>query len=594
MINHIWQSTWFAIAAGLLTLAFRKNGAQVRYALWFAASVKFLVPFFLLTSIGKQFEMPSADHQAPTFAIAQTVVEVSQPFSGPSTVASTSRNVPDWIPIALGCTWICGFTGVIMIRLRNWRAIRAAIRHSVQLDVPTIPKSIEVRMSTELLGPSVIGLLRPVLLLPAGIADRLTPAQFEAVVAHEISHIRRRDNLTAAIHMVVEALFWFHPLVWWIGARMLEERERACDEGVLRLGNQPGDYVEGILSVCKLYIESPLPSVAGVTGSNLKKRIEAILTKGVSCELSFVNKVTLAVAAIVAIAAPVAIGILPAARAQSPDSSPKPKFDVASIRPCSVGPVGEPGGEGKGGLKSKRDGEGVPGLNRMNFCAPLRQFIMIAYNPRGVIAFPDIVQGGPGWIDSDRYQINAKTERIVSSVDIQSAMLQALLEDRFQLKLHRETREVPGYVLTVAKGGIKMPPVPEGSCISLDPKNPPVAPPPIEKVCGPQPRFRSVNNGVRTLLIHGYTLPEFALFASGMSYRPVTDKTGVPGRFDFHLEFVMDDSVPGAMVGPPPEDPSRGPSFFTALQEQLGLKLEPAKGMRDYLVIDHVERPSEN
>ena len=78
--------------------------------------------------------------------------------------------------------------------------------------------------------------------------------------------------------MIVEAMFWFHPLVWWIGVRLLEERERACDEKVLRPGNEPRDYAEGILNVCKLYVESPLVCMSGVTGSDLRKRIQAILT----------------------------------------------------------------------------------------------------------------------------------------------------------------------------------------------------------------------------------------------------------------------------------------------------------------------------
>ena len=75
----------------------------------------------------------------------------------------------------------------------------------------------------------------------------------------------------------MEAVFWFHPLVWWIGARLVEERERACDEGVLTLGNEPRTYADAILSVCKLYVESPLVCVSGVTGADLKKRIEAIM-----------------------------------------------------------------------------------------------------------------------------------------------------------------------------------------------------------------------------------------------------------------------------------------------------------------------------
>ena len=81
--------------------------------------------------------------------------------------------------------------------------------------------------------PGVFGIFRPVLLVPEGITDRLTPAQWKTILTHELCHVRRRDNLTAAIHMAIEAIFWFHPLVWWIGKRLIDERERACDEEVL-------------------------------------------------------------------------------------------------------------------------------------------------------------------------------------------------------------------------------------------------------------------------------------------------------------------------------------------------------------------------
>ena len=111
------------------------------------------------------------------------------------------------------------------------------------------------------------------LLLPEGIANRLTPEQLQTILDHELCHVRRRDNLTAAIHMLVESVFWFHPLVWWIGARLVEERERACDEQVLRSGNEPRAYAEGILKVCQFYLASKLACVAGVSGAQLKMRI---------------------------------------------------------------------------------------------------------------------------------------------------------------------------------------------------------------------------------------------------------------------------------------------------------------------------------
>ena len=158
---------------------------------------------------------------------------------------------------------------------------------------------------------------------PRVSSERLTPSQLEAVLAHELCHVRRRDNLFASIHMIVEAVFWFHPLVWWIGARLVEERERACDEDVLSLGNQPRIYADAILNVCKLYVESPLVCVSGVTGSDIKRRIEAIMTNRRVQTLNRAKKILLATAGFAALVGPVVIGVVigighvPAIHAQS-------------------------------------------------------------------------------------------------------------------------------------------------------------------------------------------------------------------------------------------------------------------------------------
>ena len=148
---------------------------------------------------------------------------------------------------------------------------------------------------------------------------RSNPVQLEAILAHELCHVRRRDNLTAAIHMLVQAIFWFHPLVWWLGVRLVDERERACDEEVLRLGTAPQAYAEGILSVCKLYVESPLACMSGVSGSNLRKRIEAIMGNRTIADLNGSKKLLLTALGIATIAAPIGAGLLttPLNRAQT-------------------------------------------------------------------------------------------------------------------------------------------------------------------------------------------------------------------------------------------------------------------------------------
>ena len=135
--------------------------------------------------------------------------------------------------------------------------------------------------------------------------------------------------------MVVETVFWFHPLVWWLGSRLMQERELACDEDVLRSGSEPEAYAEGILKICERYMESPSKCMAGVTGANLKKRIEAIMDHRSTLKLSFAKKAALAIAGTLAVAIPVILGITnaPLLRAQA---DPNLRFEVASVRRVDI------------------------------------------------------------------------------------------------------------------------------------------------------------------------------------------------------------------------------------------------------------------
>ncbi len=304
LASHLWQSTWFAVAVGLLTLLFRGNRAQVRFALWLCASIKFLVPFAPLIDSARQLAPP-----APTPAIAERLaMTLAEPAGSVASAApSLSQPATGWLAAALALLWACGLATIALMRLRGWWRVRAALHASRAVDIEA---AVPVRASAGLLEPGVVGVFRPVLLIPDGIAGRLTPPQLASVLAHELCHVRRRDNLAASIHMVVEALFWFHPLVWWVGARMVEERERACDEAVLSLGNAPQDYAEAILGVCKLYVESPLVCVSGVTGANLKKRLEAIMNQRIGERLSIAKKLLLTGAGAAALVAPVLLGVL--------------------------------------------------------------------------------------------------------------------------------------------------------------------------------------------------------------------------------------------------------------------------------------------
>jgi uncharacterized protein (TIGR03435 family) len=328
MANHLWQSTAFAAVVWLLALALRGNQARTRYWLWMIASAKFLIPFSLLIAAGGYLR-PHAAAPIATPVVSAVMEQMTQPFSqtlsltdiAPTSAApSAAAHGGGLLPMILLSVWACGSLIVTFSWWSRWRTIHAAVREASYM---TSIANMPVLSSPSLLEPGAFGIFRPVLLLPEGIRDRLTTAQLSAILAHEICHVRRRDNLTAAIHMMVEAAFWFHPATWWIRARLVEERERACDEAVLQSGSEALVYAEGILNVCKFYVESPLACVSGVTGSDLKKRIVRIMSEQVARKLDFSRKLLLSAAGLLAVAAPVVFGVVHAtvSRAQSQDET---------------------------------------------------------------------------------------------------------------------------------------------------------------------------------------------------------------------------------------------------------------------------------
>jgi len=303
LTSHLWQSTLFALAVGSLTLLVRKNSARVRYCMWLAASAKFLVPFAALTAVGARIPWPLAVHgMGPSMATL-----ISQFGLGGTRAPAAHADLSGLFLPALGVFWLLGAIAVVARSFAGWMRIHHALRDSTHASLAFV---IPVRSSAVQLEPAVVGILRPVLLLPRGIEQRLTPEQVLTVLAHERCHVVWRDNLAAALHMLVEALFWFHPLIWWLGKRLVDERERACDERVLADGHPPENYAEGILRVCEHYLESRLACAAGVAGANLRQRIEAIMNNRLIERLTGIQKLVIAAAASATIAVPFAAGVL--------------------------------------------------------------------------------------------------------------------------------------------------------------------------------------------------------------------------------------------------------------------------------------------
>lgn len=571
LFNHLWQSTLFAAAMAALSLVFRNNHARTRHALWLAASLKFLLPFSLLVAIGDLAQWRNAPVPRQTAEYFTKAVEsVSQPFAAP-VVAHQSAAAPmaNYLPALLLAIWCSGFAAILLTWFGRYRRITTAVRSARPLPLES---EVPVRSTTQHLEPGIFGILRPVLLLPDGITDRLTTQQLAAILTHEMCHVRRRDNLTSVLHMAVQAIFWFHPLLWWIGARLVEERELACDEEVLRLGNPPHIYAEGMLNVCRFYLESPLPCVSGVTGGELRKRIEGIMSNRIARRLPATKKLLLAAVSFAAVAVPLVIGLLqaPLGWAQTvsipPDADPPLTFEVAAIKRAKPGQTGS-------GVRQLPGG----GVDFKNSTA--HSIVTYAYDIRDFQLSSD-----PGWMSVERYDIQAKAEasgpadpRQMTDAQRQTQAAQirqrvrSLLADRFQLKVRRETKELPVYVLVLAKNGHKL----------------------TENKSSVGGSMR-INNG--TLTAQRMPLQALCHALASQLGRPVINQTGLDGNFDFKIDWSPDS--PPVAPGDSPEGASASdpasPSLSAALQQQLGLRLESKKGPVETIVIERVSKPSEN
>jgi uncharacterized protein (TIGR03435 family) len=238
--------------------------------------------------------------------------------------------------------------------------------------------------------------------------------------------------------------------------------------------------------------------------------------------------------------AEIALLLIPAALAQTPQA-----FDVASIRPNH-----------SGSTDSNVDSTAGGRLTVTN--ETLRELIKLAFSVKGYQ-----IVGAPGWIDSERYDIAAKTESTAKlSLEELKALLRALLADRFSMKSHRETKEGTIYTLRIGKDGSRLTRHDDGTGTKA------------RASCG-------------HLLGGRVTTAVLATMLSRQLEHDATDETGLPGKYDFQLDWTPD-------AGPCPGAITDQPSIFTAVQQQLGLRLESAKGPVEILVIDHIQAPSEN
>jgi uncharacterized protein (TIGR03435 family) len=574
-----------------------------------------------------------AASSSPSSPMVDDATELPAAVSRPMPPQTSSRRI-DLNVWLIPLIWFAGAATLLTrfaINLRGLYRLRkasdAVTDAGLLANVARFGRRVRLRRNNAIGAPVTWGIVRPIILVPAGF-EELPAESRDAVIRHELAHIQAHDFLIRGLAEIARALIWFQPLVWIVWRQLREEQELACDNCVLAGGGKPSVYAKLLLDWDARPGMDSLIAVGIAHRSCLKRRLYALLdtdlrrdtvaSPGVAGALFLALAAALPLAAVsFTQAIPVrpapaharqsaspallrpAAQLAQAQTAQTPVKAPppqpvaqsaaRPRFDVVSIKPCQ--PRATNGTPVFGGDSS-------PGRLSIG-CGILADtdnlgLIQVAYNryASGQLTSMKVIpiEGGPDWIHSERFEIDAKSDGQPSILMMEGPMLQTILEDRFKLKIHRETRQGPVYELALGKGSPKLKPLQDGSCIPV------VIGRPLPLLADGEHRCKNMVSP-RKVDVEGGTLSMFAGMLGMVLDRPVVDKTGIASYFEIHLVFSPDFSA-----APQPPDPdtsaavgdSDAPVIFQAIQEQLGLRLVPAKGPVDVLVIDHIERPSEN
>ena len=301
-----------------------------------------------------------------------------------------------------------------------------------------------------------------------------------------------------------------------------------------------------------------------------------------------------------AVVGSVLLGVATSATPLGQAAGDVPRFEAVSIKPCDRD---ADAGGARGGAR--------PSPNRLFFpCFTVRQLIRVAFlpgqNPRDL----ERLVGGPSWMTSERFTFEAVADASVPRPTITGPMFQAVLADRFGLKVRRESRPVSAYALSIAPRGTTLSALREVDCIQNQSPKPPrprkpdcdlvtrAATEPTVTLSRLLERFGQMwvetRGSDRVLHALPATMDSLALFLDSILDRAVTNGTGLKGVFDIRLEFSPEGTIPAVDPALLAADPPRAPSIFTALQEQLGLRLEPGQAPGEVIVIESIDRPKPN
>jgi uncharacterized protein (TIGR03435 family) len=471
----------------------------------------------------------------------------------------------------------------------SWQAICDAIARRLRLSRPVF-----VVDSDWVDTPTVIGWLNPVIVLPLAAMASLAPAQVEAILAHELAHIRRHDFLVNVLQTVAETLLFYHPAVWSMSNRIRAEREHCCDDIAVEVCGDPVAYAAALTELAAWSVARP-PLVLAATSGSLIVRIRRLLHRSPDDAPRTSSRLlagALALALVMVIGSVRAISVTPVS---AQDGSPvnDGRFGPPDVNDAlgfelfpgpKRWPADDPRSSRAWGVTIRHASGEMP---LMGFSA--RSLIRHAYGAHGIP-----IVGVPQWLDEESFDLRIDSETPVTpgiaDPDGLNTALRQLLEERLGLAVHREQREFPVYALVMADPRRGLGPamaVATSDCWKL-PGRPRT---PTQRVCG-------IEDSLTGLRAQRMTMAEFASEIRATSPlapgRPVVDRTGLSGEYDFRIRFGF---LPVAAIasGHPAFAAVVAPLGFrtihTALPEQLGLELEESTAPFEVLVIDHIQRP---
>ncbi len=597
LVDFLWQGALVGALLWLALVVLRRRSPTVRYAVsCLALATLMVLPLLTMATL---WSWTAVERGAAADAAASPAATAMPQTMLPIWLVSDSPRIV-WLEVVqLWALPIWSF-GVLLLSIRLVWAYRhsftirrgepCADEHVLAMVTELarqigVTKPVRVLMSSLANGPGIVGWLRPVMLLPPAAALGLTPQQLEAVIAHELAHIKRHDSLVNLFQVVAETVFFYHPVVWWTSKQIRIERELCCDDVAVRANGDPIAYARALTTLARQQLEAPVLTMAA-TGGSLLHRVQR-LVGGTTHDYTPTRAPGLIVASLAIACVLLNLDWLQAFDQAQPQQ--QLRFDVASI-------------------KANRSNDGLVTLSGQGgrlraYGMSLRSLIQYAYQ---VQEFQ--IDGGPEWLNAERFDITATMPDGVAPAPAaggptaQQLMLRTLLEERFGLAVHKETKQRPVYALVLARSdgrlGPEMRPSTTDCAAAAGGRGPTATTGPWQgNPCG-----TSVGPGV--ILAGNRTMAQIATAFSSLTNtgsslnRLVVDRTGLEGVFDLSLRFTPDRMPP---VGPggapggslPPIDPN-GPSIFTAVQEQLGLKLESQQGPVEVLVIDRVQRPTED